>query len=434
MAVLKRRFKRTSQPQKFTRVNRANSFANNLIALINPALRQDVISGKPVAINGVVIFSPTPSGIGSAPTVSGGAASVSGGSANVGTGNLTDFVLLTGDAPTATFTYACGTFDGTSGTGITDKHGTIGGNWGIADVGSNLTNSLASSGEVFPSDGKTHLLIHTRDGTNHSLYRNGALKATVAGTNGNSSNASFVQNNLRATGDTVSTTRFALVSGRLNRALTANEVAKLTAEIWDLFDSSSRSAFLVEAAGSATVVDLSTASFGFIPKSLQLALSVPLSTANLKLTPQNPQLALKSNLTSANLSLTPQNVQLSLITRLTTAFFDFVGRAMDIGNAASGTVISLTTATFDFVAQPVQNKLVMNLATAALNFEAKQTTNSLALRLTAASLNFAAQPTNNTLRIVLSTALLKFTTNAITISGAIDSGVQRLRIMMGIGQ
>lgn len=181
-----------------------------------------------------------------------------GGSANVGSGNLTDFCLIRGDAAAGgtVYLYGCGTYDGTTGSGIAVEHNSIVNRWGAADVGSNLPASMADAGEALPADGKLHLLVHTRDGTNHRLYRNGSLKTTTAGTSAASSNAVFVQNSLQNTG-IFSTTRRILLSGRFNRALSDSEVEQLAANPWQIFAPDSKSLWVpetVSAGGGANTV------------------------------------------------------------------------------------------------------------------------------------------------------------------------------------
>lgn len=225
------------QPQFASVVDWSNPLTAGLVSLINPATGLELVSRSRVTENDSIVKSASKLGRTVAASANGGAAAIAGNATGVTTGPLTDFVFVDSAVIVggSSFLYACGTYDGGSnGCGITIEHGTISNRWGAVDIGSNLTNSLASSGEQCPLDGG--FLVHTRDGTTHRLYRNGVLKASVAGTSGNaSSSAKFVACNLVATGGTFSTIAPIALAGRFNRKLSDSEVSQLSANPWQLF-------------------------------------------------------------------------------------------------------------------------------------------------------------------------------------------------------
>lgn len=242
------------QQQSPTGVDWTNPLTRGLVALINPGANEDAVGRTPLLINGTISKAPIRDTIATAASTNGGAHSVAGIATGVTTGALTDFLLVHDYAAVggAVFLYGCGTYDGTNACGITVEHQGISNNWGAVDVGSNLAGSLASSGEALPSG--LQFLVHSRDGTNHRFYRNGVLRNTVAGTSGNAgATARFCQNNLQQTTGTFSTVAKIALSGRYNRALSADEVEELSENYWQLLRSPPRRAFFgLGAGGPAT--------------------------------------------------------------------------------------------------------------------------------------------------------------------------------------
>jgi hypothetical protein len=224
------------QPQSALQINRNNPLGQHLVALINNGMMMDCVNNNPVSIVGSIDKFNINNYITTGAASEGGANTVVAGPADVGTGNLTDFCIIEG-APQyssgSIYRYACGTYDAVTGTGIFITHSTASYNWGAADVGSNLANSIASASEKVPTTG-LQFLVHTRDGSNHRLYRNAVLKATRAGTNGNSSASPFCQNSLN-TSVIFSTTGKISLSGRFNKALSADEIASLYENPWQIF-------------------------------------------------------------------------------------------------------------------------------------------------------------------------------------------------------
>lgn len=147
----------------------------------------------------------------------------------VSTGNLTDFVLMGFQSPGygGDAEYLCGTYDGSTGCGITARHTGIGYRWGAFDSGSGLASSLANSGEALPNG--VQFLVHVRDGSTHKLYRNGVLMSSTAAGNGNAGPTSRWGHGNLGGGLAFSTANASVaLSGRFARALTDAEVVALS--------------------------------------------------------------------------------------------------------------------------------------------------------------------------------------------------------------
>ena len=228
---------RVAQPQSAVGVNWSNPITRGALALLNPGAIQECVTGTPASLYSASLTS-TPYGKASSASSNGGDGVFVGKPADVGIGPLTDFLLIYNYAVSgggSIYRYGAGSYSTRlAGVGITVEHSYIANNWGAFDGGSDLTDTLASSGEQLP--GGLQLLMHTRDGTTHRLYRNGVLKASVAGTSGVTSTAAFVQSNLVESGGIFSVAAPILISGRLNRCISAGEAWIFAQNIWQLFE------------------------------------------------------------------------------------------------------------------------------------------------------------------------------------------------------
>ena len=224
---------RFQQPQAGpARLDRANPLVRGLVALLNPGTNQDVMSGLALIGSGSISINAALGGLGSSAAAENTFATIYGSATGISTGDLTEFVLLVWSGGTANYIYCSGTYAGSVGAGLTTKHASIAGNWGCLDSG--VSGSFASAGEVLPNG--TQFLVHTRDGTTHRLYRNGVQIASVAGTNGDANaTTAFSQNNLGSGAIQASMPAPVLLSGRYSRALSPSEVARLSANPWQLF-------------------------------------------------------------------------------------------------------------------------------------------------------------------------------------------------------
>ena len=231
--------KQISQPSSTPAVDRKNPFGKSLVGYI-------VGDGKNqnnVTTNGTINRNIKSNKVCSSASSASSSHSLSIPIPSLGTGNLTDFVLVKMEDTegAATYAYACGSYDGTNGTGISVAHGGAGTNYGwmVYDTGAPGLNVFTGN-EIIPHDGNFHFLVHTRNGTTHKAYRNGVEKGSISGANGNTSSAKFCQNNLQETGGPFSCISPIALSGRLNRALTDVEVIEFSRNPWQLFSNPAR--------------------------------------------------------------------------------------------------------------------------------------------------------------------------------------------------
>lgn len=164
-----------------------------------------------------------------------------------GTNNLTDFVVLAAYAGNGgLYPYLCGTLDTWSvGTGITCGHNGISGRWAAYDSGApSWPTNLVDSGEILPTSYKPQILVHTRDGTTHKVFRDGILKGSKAGSNGSTTSEPFFQGNLSLQHTTFAAAVPILCSGRMLRCLSDAEVRDFSEQMLRLVSSQSKDIWL----------------------------------------------------------------------------------------------------------------------------------------------------------------------------------------------
>lgn len=218
---------------------------------------------KLTTTSGTINKTATPHGIATQASANGATSTVIGNVPGQNLENLTDFVIIEGfHAAVGSLTaYVCGTFDGTNGTGITIENSGFSNNWGVYESG-----NVYSANET-PSDALNGIciLLHTRDNTNHKLYRNGTLRNTIAGTNATAApTIAWAQNNLMSSGSgSYSSNDKILMSGRFNRDLTAAEVLSFSSNPWQIFKPIRRSviSYLAASGVSVNLTGLSSTSY-----------------------------------------------------------------------------------------------------------------------------------------------------------------------------
>lgn len=212
------------QPQGPVALNREYPYADKVLALFHAGNSTEVVSGRATCASAIT-RKLTTRGIG---VIS--ASVIISPVASVGTGPLTDFVLLDCGGNPALYSYGIGSF-AAGECAITLRHNPAGhvNEWGALDTAI-PGGGLLMAGEFLPTSG-IHLLVHTRDGTTHRIYRDGVLRASVAAGSTNVGAANLVFN-----GYTTPTTLPVLLSGRIGAALSPSEVAALAANPWQLFD------------------------------------------------------------------------------------------------------------------------------------------------------------------------------------------------------
>lgn len=220
----------------------------------------------------------------------------------VSTGDLTDFVLLWKHGDNATnYEYACGSYSGGVGAGITVRHAVIGYRWGAFDLG--CSSNIVDSGEALPFG--LQFLVHVRSGGSHRLYRNGKLIITVSGTNGDANATSRWGHSNFGAGEWLgfsANLKVIALSGRFAVALTHEQIVALSADPRGfLFDDV---APLAEVAPLATGISLtpetsSTALTGYAPTVEVVGALVP-DAATLTLTGYTAQVIQGLGLLPAN--------------------------------------------------------------------------------------------------------------------------------------
>jgi len=135
-----------------------------------------------------------------------------------------------------------------------------------------------------------------------------------------------------------------------NRYLDTAETAELSVNPWQIFAPISRRSYFGASAGGATIIDLSSTSFGF--------------------TGNSNQPAVRSSLTQASFDFTANPIQPKTTVGLKAAAFNFTANAINLGGQ---TIIDLSRASFNFTANAINvvKDTVINLTTAAFNFVGK---------------------------------------------------------------
>jgi hypothetical protein len=254
----------------------------------------------------------------------------------------------------------------------------------------------------------------------------GPLSASIATTN---SWAGYVANRVT-------------IDGHVNSGFLLNAVAEgvvdehlrvaISANPWQIFRAKPRVLYF-DVGGGATIIDLTSASFGFTAYAPQNTLRGSLTAALFTTTPQDTQNRQTITPTAPSLSFTANTIQNRLSATLTAATLSFTAQAINVVEGAATFVIDLTAATFAYTAQSVQLAQSMAMSAASLVMTAGAVAMTQAVSLTAATLSFVGQATQNRLTIGLAAAAIGFTAWALDVTGAIASAAARLMMLMGVG-
>jgi hypothetical protein len=245
------------QPQYPVGINLGNPLTSGLIVLVNSSQLHEANSNT-VGIPKTVTKNAAPYGVGTLVAQSTAAGINFAAAKVIGAGDTTTFVLASNFTAVGSYVYMAGSYSGSVGIGLIHRHISITSQrWGVLDGA-----TFYSSGEGTPIDSALHLFVHTRNGTNKVLYRDGILKSTTAGANLDVSTATgWVQNNL-ATGDTSGCNANIFMSGRYNRALSLEEIRELNANPWQLFAPIRRPIFVGGGTGPQPVTGLAKSAGG----------------------------------------------------------------------------------------------------------------------------------------------------------------------------
>lgn len=224
----------TQQPSYKAERSKSNEFAKHLVACVVSSSRCDVVSGKLVTTVGTVYNVPTKDGLATAASANGANHSLRGAVTGISTGNLTDFCLVRDYVGVggSVYLYGCGTL-GATGSGITLEHISASNGWAAYDSGI-PGSSLAVANESIPTG--LQLLMHTRNGSTHAVYRNGVLRNSVSYGNGDAVATEPWGHGSLSSGTTYSTAAKILLSGRLSKALTAEEVRRFSENPWQVLE------------------------------------------------------------------------------------------------------------------------------------------------------------------------------------------------------
>lgn len=224
------------KPNGPVRVNWSNPITQDLAVALIPG-SPEAVSGGPLVIANGASLAPGPDGLGfaTAAASSDDVVYAPSGHVGIGTGNLTDIALvhLTGE-PT-NFTYAMGSYSGaTNGVMMTLRHTSAGSNWGVYE--SNAGALLNSEEGGILAAGR-HVLVHTRDGTTHRLYRNAVLRNSISSANTDTTTNAVCAGNILTSGGSFSPGPVANIPlvARFKRCLSAEEVIEISHRPWQIF-------------------------------------------------------------------------------------------------------------------------------------------------------------------------------------------------------
>ena len=280
------------------------------------------------------------------------------------------------------------------------------------------------SGLTFPL-GEMHVLGISYDDTTkiYSFFRDGVAGNTVAGANTGLGNWQFA-----AAGGEANTTHINLLA-LSDKALSAARMRELTANPSQLFKVKPRDSWF--ASTGPTLIELTTASFGWAKNPIQNRATATMSTPTLKANAQSIQNRWTIATTVASLKFSAQSIQNRMAATLTTAALKFVAHPITVG--ALATLIQLTTAAFNYSAKALQFSQRVALSTAAWAFTPKPIQNRRTVTMTAATLSFLAKALQSKLTIALTVASFSFIAWAINVTGAVASVVARLLTLLGVG-
>lgn len=213
------------------------------------------------------------------------------------------------------------------------------------------------------------------------------------------------------------------------RALSAAEIKSLSDNPWQLFQPITRRIF-GSAAGGATAITLTAASFRLIPRVGTFTTAASLTAALLKFAAQPLAGLTRAVLTSALFKFTALP-----ITYVGAVTVDLVKAALKFTTAA---IVPLATLVLSkpllkFTTIPIIPLATMVLTRPLLKFVTAPVIPNLASVMTTALLKFTPLPLIPLATLVLTRPLLKFQALAIIVTGAAAAALVRLRTLMGAG-